>query len=639
MSRHRVDGYRAFFRAYPEPGALCAIVRGADGSVVDLEVLDVTAAAVRFMAPFVPPDLGPLASRRLSELAASAEVAGLCAAVGRATDGGETAVELRAPDGRRYVVTVAPVTNDTVALLARDVSDLERSAEALREATERNRAAMLATKDGVVIQDLEGRITSASPAAARMLGLGFDELTGLTSMDPRWQALDAAGAPLSGDRHPAMRTLRTGTPERDVLMNLALPDGRRVLISVSTEPLRDASGGIVGVVSTFSDITDLAMANRQVEVSAELVRETLAGIAARDAQLRNALAELQEARRIAHLGVWRRDERTGEAEWSPEMREMAGLGPDDPLPGVEAVDAAVERQQQARMAALTRSAATGEPWEVEYPWHRPDGGVRWVLSRGMAEVDDDGAVIASHGTVIDITERKEAELALRASEEALRQRTAELEEARRIAGLGVWRADADRAQLHWDAAMHRLTGIVPGDGPLSSEALDRHVEPASIEERVRLIERSIATGEPWQQEYVFHRDDGTDVWLLAHGMAERDAEGRVIGFRGTAQDVTQRKRAELELQATQQQFRRMLDELVEGAVLLDHAWRLRYVNPALTTLPPGAPNPALGMSLFELVPGIGETELFARLARCVAEGVADRFEAQVELPSRPPRWY
>ncbi|MFN8624159.1 MAG: PAS domain-containing protein, partial [Chloroflexota bacterium] len=140
-------------------------------------------------------------------------------------------------------------------------------------------------------------------------------------------------------------------------------------------------------------------------------------------------------------------------------------------------------------------------------------------------------------------------------------------------------------------------------------------------------------------EYVFHRDDGTDVWLLAHGMAERDAEGRVIGFRGTAQDVTQRKRAELELQATQQQFRRMLDELVEGAVLLDHAWRLRYVNPALTTLPPSAPNPALGMSLFELVPGIRETELFARLARCVAEGVADRFEAQVELPPRPPRWY
>lgn len=111
--------------------------------------------------------------------------------------------------------------------------------------------------EGVVLQDHNGAILHHNAAAARILGLSREELTGRTSVDPRWRATRADGSTFPGEEHPAMVTLRTGEPQSDVEMCLETADGERRWISINSRPLRtSATVAPYAVVATFRDITD-----------------------------------------------------------------------------------------------------------------------------------------------------------------------------------------------------------------------------------------------------------------------------------------------------------------------------------------------------------------------------------------------
>ena len=174
----------------------------------------------------------------------------------------EIEYDIHRPDGstRRILSRGAPIRDEAgdvrgVRGTIADITELADARDSARASASLQRSVFEAIADGIVVQDLEGRITAANPQARQILGLELDDITGLTSFDPRWQALDENGSPFPGDRHPAMVTLATGEPCRDVLMNLAHPDGRRVWIRVNSEVLRDDTGSTVGVVASFTDVT------------------------------------------------------------------------------------------------------------------------------------------------------------------------------------------------------------------------------------------------------------------------------------------------------------------------------------------------------------------------------------------------
>jgi two-component system, cell cycle sensor histidine kinase and response regulator CckA len=151
----------------------------------------------------------------------------------------------------------------------------------LRESVEIQRSVFEALGDGIAVQDLDGRVVTANPAARRILGLELDEITGRTSADPRWAATLEDGSALPGEQHPAMVTLATGHPVRDFTMSLSHPDGRRIWIRVNAEPLRDPSGAVTGVATSFTDITaerDLEARLRQAQ-RLEAVGQLAGGIA------------------------------------------------------------------------------------------------------------------------------------------------------------------------------------------------------------------------------------------------------------------------------------------------------------------------------------------------------------------------
>jgi len=110
---------------------------------------------------------------------------------------------------------------------------------------------------GVVFQDSKGVITSANPAAQRILGLSLDQMQGLTSVDERWKSIHEDGSNYPGDTHPAMLALKTGKKIVNQIMGIFHPEKNSfVWLEIDAEPhFKPGEKTPFEVFSTFTDIT------------------------------------------------------------------------------------------------------------------------------------------------------------------------------------------------------------------------------------------------------------------------------------------------------------------------------------------------------------------------------------------------
>ena len=175
-----------------------------------------------------------------------------------------------------------------------DVSERKRLEAVLKASEEKYRTLFETVPQGVVYQDKEGRITSANPAALRILGLTLAEMQGRSSVDPRWQALTEDGNVFSGEQHPSMVALRTGQPVKDVLMGVTVPDRGHAWLLVNAMPLL-RNGEIEQVYSTFEDITPRVLLSKELHLQA--TTDFLTGAANRRRLMERLQFELDRVQR------------------------------------------------------------------------------------------------------------------------------------------------------------------------------------------------------------------------------------------------------------------------------------------------------------------------------------------------------
>ncbi|MFN8458937.1 MAG: PAS domain S-box protein [Anaerolineae bacterium] len=126
------------------------------------------------------------------------------------------------------------------------------------------------------MQQRSGEIVACNPAAERILGLTQDQMMGRTSVDPRWQAIHEDGTSFPGESHPAIRTLQTGQPQRNVTMGVHKPDGNLTWILINSEPLfQPGASEPYAVVATFSDITQQRQAEDLLRQSEQKFRQVV----------------------------------------------------------------------------------------------------------------------------------------------------------------------------------------------------------------------------------------------------------------------------------------------------------------------------------------------------------------------------
>jgi PAS domain S-box-containing protein len=296
-------------------------------------------------------------------------------------------------------------------------------------------------------------------------------------------------------------------------------------------PWRTASGQVGGIVMFAEMINERKRAEEQLRLSEERLRLAVTGAA---------------------LGTWHWDLRTGQLVWSELSFAMFGLEP-SPNMTYERFRAAVHPDDCVPMEeAIRRSIREHSDYSVEIRAVWPDGSVHWLSTKGRAFYDQDGTPVRMEGVAHDITPSKQAEQALRESEERFRHLTERLDTALRAAGMGTWVWHFESGGLQIDESLAQLLGLSPDEArrtTLDSVLTRVHAEDQKAVREA--LDRARAHAGEFEAECRLPQADGRNLWLAFKGRVEPDESGRTSQLFGACVDITRHKRLEEELRQAQ----------------------------------------------------------------------------------------
>jgi PAS domain S-box-containing protein len=302
------------------------------------------------------------------------------------------------------------------------------------------------------------------------------------------------------------------------------PGGEIRDIHVIGHPILSPSGAVVEFVGTVIDVTQ----RKRAEES-----------------LRRSEGYLAEAQRLSHTGSWAWIPATGEITYlSEECYRVLGFDPHAGETRDEMFFQAIHPDDHARVReAIDAAEREKSDFELDHRIIHPGGEIRDIHVIGHPILGPSGAVVEFVGTVIDITERKRAEGALRRSE-------AYLAEAQRLTHTGSWAYNIGTKELIHSSEEHsRLFGFDPDLGVPSFEELIQRIHP---EDRAPAMQGFESPSGDFDAHFRIVHPDGTTKYVYGTGHPIFNASGGLLEFFGTVMDVTERKRAEEERERLRQ---------------------------------------------------------------------------------------
>jgi diguanylate cyclase (GGDEF)-like protein/PAS domain S-box-containing protein len=385
--------------------------------------------------------------------------------------------------------------------------------------TERRNAEQVRRQLSAIVEDsgdaifgstTDGIATSWNAAAERLFGYTPAEIIGgpVAVLAPDGRVAEQA----------QMRArLRAGGPAERSETRRRRKDGSLVDVCVTASPATDGAGQMVGLSLIMQDITERVEARQALQAGRR---------------------RLAEAQRIAHLGSFECDVRTGEQIWSEEFYRILGLdpdlGPDGDLlwPIVHPDDVPALRQ------AWTDAADRGVAFDIVCRIIRPDSQQRWVNARAVAERAESGVVVKLVGTLRDNTERIEALRVQRAAD-------TRFEIGFEQAGIGAKIVDLDGVTVRVNRAACALLGR-PSEA-LVGRRWTEYTHPDDMPLWPAVRQQVAAGDDTYADERRYIRPEGGVVWASVHVSLVRDGSGDAQYYLTQLQDITGRKRMETEL--------------------------------------------------------------------------------------------
>jgi PAS domain S-box-containing protein len=343
--------------------------------------------------------------------------------------------------------------------------------------------------------------------------LGFDPADGMPPRETFVQRIHPDDRPIFAEK------LETAVRERgeyEVDYRIIHPNGEVRDIHSVGHPVLDPSGDLVEIVGTGIDVTE----RKQAEDS-----------------IRQSEAYLAEAQRLSHTGSWAWNPVTGENRyWSDECFRLMGFDPAGGMPPFETVAQRFHPDDQLIFAEkLERATRERAEFEVNYRIIHPGGEIRYIHAVGHPVLGPSGDLVEFVGSVIDVTERKQAEDNIRQSENELRHI---LDFApQQVAVLGQ-----DYRRIYLNQAVLDYFGLALEE----CLSLDRSwfFHPDDYERIKSETQSKFSTGLPHEVEYRLRRKDGTYRWFLFRYNPLHDEQGRLRRWYAAGTDIEDRKEAE-----------------------------------------------------------------------------------------------
>ena len=267
-----------------------------------------------------------------------------------------------------------------------------------------------------------------------------------------------------------------------------------------------------------------------------------------------------------------RDDAAGTFEFASEgCRALTGHPPEAFTQGAISFDTLVHPADRARVVGqILEAEHNGLPYQIEYRLIRADGEERWVWEQGRVVRDPRVSGVRYEGLILDVTDRKQLEARLRASETRYRTLVDAAQE-------GICAVDAQGRLVF---ANSRFTGMLGYD---TSAVLGRPVFDFVVAEqaevaRARFGQRQRGIAEV--TEYALQRADGSVMWARVSASPLATAEGAFDGAIYMVSDVTEARASAERLQQSERQFRALIENASDTVTVLDAHGVARYVSPS-----------------------------------------------------------
>ncbi|MBF2019425.1 MAG: PAS domain S-box protein [Hydrococcus sp. C42_A2020_068] len=457
--------------------------------------------------------------------------------------------QLSLPEGTRtFLATKSPYRDERGNVIgtigvATDITDRKRAERELQESERRYATLAQLSPVGIFRCDREGNCIYANERWLEIAGLSSEEARGTG-----WK-----GALHPDDRERVINEWKQAVEEGQPFYSeyrFQRPDGTISWVLGQALPETEADGQVISYVGTITDITD----RKQIE---------------------DALRQSEEKRRLTlaltHIGSWDWNIEENILTWNENHFRLLGLRPGEIESSYQTWRDRVHPEDVERVEqALARAVVDRADFEAEYRIIYPNGTVRWLMSKGRGLYDEHRKPIRMLGVVFDISDRKQAEEALRESEDRFRRSILD-------APLPIILHAEDGEVLFVNRIWTEITGYAPEDLPTIADWTqraygERSQEVKAIIDRLYSLDRSVREGE----FTIRTRTGATRIWDFSSAPLGKLPDGRHLVI-STALDVTGRKQTEEALRESEEQYRMTFDLAAVGVchVALDGRW-LRF---------------------------------------------------------------
>jgi len=420
-----------------------------------------------------------------------------------------------------------------------DITERKRAEQELRQAEERIRAILEYSPNWIFLKDTEGRYLLVNREIERVFGISQEQITGKTDSEifPPEQAAEY--------RANDLEVLRAGVPME--FEEIAVQEDGPHTSIVHKFPLFDTHGNIYATGGVATDITERKRAEEARRHSEEQYRAVVETAT-------DAVISIDEVSQILFV--------------NPATTRIFGYDSSEVI-GRSLTILMPAFMRELHKVAIQRYLATGQRhinWQgVELIGLRKNG-EEFPVEVSFGELTSEGRHIFT-GFIRDITERKRVDEALRSSEREQRQIVALLErerarlvEAQEVAKMGSWEMELRNLNVIWSEQTHRMFETDPSRFHPTRPNFLEFIHPDDRAKVDAAFAESLDKRSPSTVEYRILMPDGRVKILEEHWQAFHDEEGKPVRLAGTCRDITERVRAEEELQRLSGHLLRLQDE-------------------------------------------------------------------------------
>ena len=393
--------------------------------------------------------------------------------------------------------------------LESSVFDPKRSEEALQRSTERFRRLFEQASDAFFIHDFNnGKIVDVNESACKNLGYTRDELLELNVSDIEISQTPEAIVHICVRAEKDRTVIVEGIHRRK--------DGSTFPVEISLGMLQDENPALLLAIAR--DTTEREKANDALQES--------------EAKHRGLIEGLDEA-------IYRMSFPDGKyAYMSPAARKVFGYSAEEfmenPLFMRKVIHPDFAEYFKEKWADLIEQKVSPT---YKYKILDPEGNERWIVQSNTGIFDDGGNLIAIEGLCRNITKGAQAEKELRESEELHKK-------AQSVAHIGHWELNPEIGTPLWSDEIFRIFGLKPQEREPSFTDHETHLHPDDWPLLNKSVTLANTEGTPFDIIFRIVRPDSEIRWMHAIGTTTKDEKGKVTKLFGTAQDITDRKRAE-----------------------------------------------------------------------------------------------